>query len=278
MTIDAYRRPWVFFGLATLISWALWFGAAYVSHQTGAARVQLASSLGLMGLVAPVLIALGLMLPDPTLRSDLLKRIFNPAPVKRVYWILAIGLMPSSIVLAQLISLTLGYRIDQFVITGHATFSSGVFPVWFLLILAPILEELAWHSYGNDSLRRRFDLFTTCLIFGTFWAIWHAPLALIKDYYQSHLITDGRLNALNFPVSILPFVVIMNWLYYKTGRNIWIAAVFHITAGFFNELFSTHPDSKVIQTGLLLIFATVIVVRERSFFFDRTAQPYDTNG
>lgn len=61
----------------------------------------------------------------------------------------------------------------------------------------------------------------------------------------------------------------MNWLYYKTGRNIVIVIVFHITAGYFNEIFATHPDSKIIQTILLLMLATIIVLNNRSFFFQR---------
>jgi hypothetical protein len=61
----------------------------------------------------------------------------------------------------------------------------------------------------------------------------------------------------------------MNWLYYKTGRNIVIAIVFHITAVYFNEIFATHPDSKIIQTVLLLVLATVIVLNNWSFFFNK---------
>ncbi|MEC4685326.1 MAG: hypothetical protein VST71_06315, partial [Nitrospirota bacterium] len=62
-----------------------------------------------------------------------------------------------------------------------------------------------------------------------------------------------------------------------TGRNIVVAIIFHITAGYFNEIFATHPDSKVIQTIILIIIATVIVIKEKNFFFtkelDLTAIP-----
>jgi hypothetical protein len=73
----------------------------------------------------------------------------------------------------------------------------------------------------------------------------------------------------NFLVSIIPFVLLMNWLYYKTGRNILVAVVFHITAVYFNEIFATNPDSKIIQTVLLLILAAIIVFKEQDFFFRR---------
>lgn len=52
----------------------------------------------------------------------------------------------------------------------------------------------------------------------------------------------------------------------RAHRSILVAVVFHITAGCFNELFETHPDSEVIQTGyLLLLLAIGIVVTDRDF-------------
>nr|WP_197032452.1 CPBP family glutamic-type intramembrane protease [Bacillus sp. UNC41MFS5] len=105
------------------------------------------------------------------------------------------------------------------------------------------------------------------MIFAIFWAFWHFPLSFIKGYYQSNLVETGVLYSINFVVSLIPFVLLMNWLYYKTGRNIIVAIVFHISAGLFNEVFLTHPMSKVIQTVLLLILTTVIVIKNRSFFF-----------
>ena len=107
------------------------------------------------------------------------------------------------------------------------------------------------------------------MVFGVFWAIWHVPLGFIKGYYQSNVAQTGLLYSLNFAFSLIPFVILMNWLYYKTKRNILVAIVFHITAVCFNEMFATHPDSKVIQTGLLLIPSAVLVIKERRFFFQR---------
>jgi len=34
----------------------------------------------------------------------------------------------------------------------------------------------------------------------------------------------------------------------KSGRNIWVAVVFHAVANVSNELFATNPDTKLIQT------------------------------
>ncbi|WP_029902635.1 CPBP family intramembrane glutamic endopeptidase [Prevotella sp. 10(H)] len=265
-----YKKVKTFYLLSTLIPWLFWFVAGYVSwiepHQD--IFLNIASVLSFIGLLAPVAISFFLISKDSALRKDVMGRFFNFKDVKLRYFALACLIMPISIMTAQAISLLFGYSPSQFIITGNFTFSSGIFPVWFLLIMAPVFEELAWHSYGTDSLRRRFNLFKTSLIFGIYWGVWHMPLSSIRDYYQSNIVESGWIYGVNFLVSIVPYVLIMNWLYYKTGRNIIITIIFHITAGFFNELFAPHPDTKIIQTVLLLILAVVIVIKDKNLFFN----------
>lgn len=270
--IRHYKNPALFFILSTLIPWAFWFAAGYISWITPYQDkyLSIASILACIGLFTPLAVVWGMTTGDKKLRKDISKRFLNFRDIKPVYALLACLIMPTSIMLAQAISLLFGYSAEQFIITGNFTFSSGIFPVWFLLILAPVIEELAWHSYGTDSLRSKFNLLNTSLIFGLIWGVWHMPLSFIRDYYQSNLVNDGMIYSLNFLVSIIPFVILMNWLYYKTGRNIIVAVIFHITAGLFNELFAPHPDTKIIQTILLLILATIIVLKNKKLFFGKT--------
>jgi uncharacterized protein len=271
MNATNYKHPILFYSLSTTIPWAFWFAAGYISHITPSSDqdMAIASILGLIGLLSPMGVAFWLISKDSDFKNDLFQRFFNFKSIRPIYLVITCFLMLSSILLAMGISLLFGYSPSQFIITGHFTFSSGVFPVWFLLILAPVVEELAWHSYGTDSIRNRMNLFKTSIIFAIYWGLWHSPLSFIKDYYQSNLVDSGWLHSVNFIVSLIPYVLIMNWLYYKTGRNILVAIVFHISAGYFNEIFATDPDSKVIQTVLLLIVATIIVWKEKDFFFKR---------
>lgn len=270
-SVPCYRNPALFFSLSTLIPWFFWMAAGYVSWMTPCedSYLQIASLLAFIGLCVPVGVVYGMTARNKGLRKDIEKRFFNFKETKLVYVLLACVIMPLSILCAQAISLLFGYSFRQFIITGNFTFSSGIFPVWFLLILAPVIEELAWHTYGTDSLRSKFNLFETSLIFAGIWGIWHLPLSFIREYYQSNVVNDGLIYGLNFLISIVPFVILMNWLYYRTGRNIFIAILFHITAGLFNELFAPHPDTKIIQTILLLLLASGVVVKERKFFFQK---------
>lgn len=271
MIIKKFQHPVLFYVLSTLLPWTCWLIAGHVSHITPSSNTLtlLSSGLSLLGLISPNIVAFLLILPNEELRQDMRGRFFNFGGVKLKYWFMTCFLMLVSILLAQAVSLIFGYSINQFKLAGGFSFTSGIFPVWFLLIAAPFLEELAWHSYGTDCLRARFSLFTTSILFALYWGIWHLPLSTIKSYYHSNLVESGMLYSLNFLFSMIPFVIIMNWLYYKTNRNILVAIIFHITAGYFNEIFQTHPMSKVIQTGILLIFSIFLIAKDRDFFFKK---------
>ena len=269
--ISNYKYPLRFYLLATFIPWIFWIFSGYISHLEPISNfyISLSSVLGFIGVMAPMLISFWIIFKDDRLKKDLLSRVFNFKDIKPIYIFLTLFLMLGSILLAQFISLAFGYSTSQFTITGHYTFSSGVFPVSFILIIVPILEELGWHTYGTDVLRTRFNLFKTSMIFALYWGVWHMPLSLINNYYQSNLVDEGAIHSINFLVSLFPFVIIMNWLYYKANRNIIIPIVFHITAVYFNEIFATHPDTKVIQTLLLLILSVFIILRDKEFFFSK---------
>lgn len=45
-----------------------------------------------------------------------------------------------------------GYSAHPFTLAVKSSFPAGLFPGCFPLLLAPLVEELAWHSHGTDSL------------------------------------------------------------------------------------------------------------------------------
>ena len=268
--IGRFNRPWTFFALATVGPWTAWLIAAWCSRQAalGQTGLVLVSLFAGIGLALPMLTAWLLIRRDAVLRQDLWQRL----SLRGKAWphmLLGAGIMLGSIVLAQAISLGFGYSADQFALAHGASFSAGILVGWVPLLLAPAVEEISWHGYGTDALRRSMNLFWTSIVFGVYWALWHVPLGLIEGYYQANLVETGPLHAVNFLVSLIPFVLLMNWLYYRSGRSIWVAVAFHLAANVFNEAFQTHPDSKVIQTGLLIALTLVVILRDPGFFFGR---------
>jgi uncharacterized protein len=268
MTIEKYRHPILFYGLVTPVTWVCWFTAAYLSHIAPANQLYM-KAIGFLipiGLCCPAFVAFCMIWPNQDLRADFKHRIIGLRGVKPVYLFLTCFLMLASILLAQAISLAFGYSADQFYLSGKASFSMGMISGWFALLLAPFVEELGWHTYGTDCLRRSMNLLKVCFLFGCYWAIWHMPLGFIRDSYQSNLAQTGLLHSLNYVISFFAYMILANWLYYKANRSILVAIVFHLTANCSAEIFSTHPDSKVIQTILMLLLAVVLVIKDRDFF------------
>ncbi|MBL8022596.1 MAG: CPBP family intramembrane metalloprotease [Leptospirales bacterium] len=272
MNLERYNRPIFFYLMSLIIPWCLWLFVAYLSHlENRDVWLQaIQAGLGMMGLISPVLVAGYLFSRDRSLIEDLKVRFLSFAGFPVRYTFITLLLIPVSIIAAQLLSVLIGHGLEQFVISGRPTFTSMLLPPWFILLFAPVVEEIAWHSYGTDTLRRRFNLFTTSMIFAAYWVVWHIPLAFIKGYYQSNVIAEGPIHSLNFAFSLFVFVILMNWLYYKTNRSIVVAVLFHLTANISNEIFATHPDSKVIQTAILLLVSGYVLIAEREMFFSKT--------
>lgn len=266
---DTRYRPICFFSLSLMIPWVLWFIAAKISHTPGQESSPWLAGLMLAGLFVPVFLAMWLVWRNPVLRADTLPRLLCFSGFPKRYLFAAILLPPVSLMLAQLVSLLFGHSLDQFHISGNPSFTSAVLSPWLMLALAAVVEELAWHSYGTDALLSRFSLFAASMLFTLYWALWHLPLGFIKGYYHSELAASGALYTANFVASMVVFVLLMNWLYMKSGRNIMVAALFHFCANLGNEIFATHPDSKVIQTGILLLVSAVVLYKEKGLFFRR---------
>ena len=262
-----YNHPILFFTLSLVIPWVLWFVVAYWSHQPKAPNAFWTGFFELAGLLAPMGVATYLFARNKELLTDLKTRFVGKNLLTNRYFWITLLFPPLSIVVAQLLSLDLGHSLDQFYISGQPSFSSAPFNAWVVLCLAPVFEELAWHTYGTDALRSRWSLFTSSVIFTVYWGLWHLPLFFVKDYYQSNIQAEGWIYTANFFVSLFSFVFIINWLYYKSGRNVLVAILFHLVANVSNEIFATHPDSKLIQTGLFALLMGYILVKERRLFF-----------
>lgn len=255
-------KPFKFFALTMATTWVAWSLAAYFSYQPGKEPVQML--LTIFGSVAPSIVSLFMIYGsgNRALRQDFAGRLFRVKRVGLPYLPATLLLFPVALMAAVAVSLLFGKSTAQFTLVSELSLM--------IPILAPTFEEIGWRGYGVDSLRSKYNLLTSSLLFSLIWAAWHVPLFFTKGYYQNELWQMGIPYVLNFFVSLVPFSIILNWLYDKTNRSVLVAVLFHIVAVVCPEAFRVEESTKFIQTAILLVVAGVIVARERGLF---TAQP-----
>lgn len=185
------------------------------------------------------------------------------------YLMIIFLLMPCVVLLSTALSLLFGYSSDQFLFANELSVAKGwrIIGVIIPLLLAPILEELGWRGYGVDSLRAYMNLFNTSVVFGFLWALWHLPAFFIKGYYQQRLLSLGKIYVINFFVSVFIAAILMNWVYYKTGRSIPAVILFHFMLNLSMISFKTENFTKCIVTVLLFFISIIVIFYNSEYFF-----------
>jgi len=251
-------KPWKFYALTMLATWVAWFLAAYFSYQTGKEPIMIL--LTITGSVAPFVVGLFMVYGSGSaaLKRDFLIRLLQVNRVGLRHFPTILLLLPVSLLVAVAISVLFGKSTTQFMLVSELSL--------LIPILAPTFEEIGWRGYGVDSLRSRYNLLTASLLFALLWALWHVPLFFINTYYQNELWKMGIPYVLNFLVSLVPFTIIVNWLYYRANRSILAAILFHVVAVVSPEAFRVEESTKFIQTGILVVIAVSIVAKDLAFF------------
>lgn len=266
MTENRKYRPFIYFGMAFLITWINGFFIAVQSHK-GAEKNLLMLLLAYMGPFVAALIVMYIF-HSKEFRADFRNRIYNIRLINPKYLPFTILFLPVAMVISILISIASGQPVEQLRFAEEfKVFDGEVVLSMIILVLVPFLEELGWRGYGVDSLSGKFNLFKTSLIFAAIWGLWHLPVFFIVDSYQSSLWGQHPLYAFNFFAGIFPLVIIMNFLYYKNKRSIFLSALFHILVNYSSELFEANQVSKCLFTLVLSLTAVIIVLKNKSFFF-----------
>ena len=258
-------KPTIYFIIAFAITWINGVFLAVQSYHGDKNIINL-----LLAYMGPYIAALFMMFifSDKAFRTDFRKRIYDLRLIKKNYIPFALFFLPITMVISILISIAFGQPLEQLQFAEEfKIFSGEVILSMIILVLVPFLEELGWRGYGVDSLAGKFNLFKTSLIFGVLWGVWHLPVFFIKNSYQISLWEQHPLFAVNFFVGIIPLAIIMNYLYYKNRRSIFLLALFHILVNYSSEIFEANQISKCIFTLLLSIVAVIIVIRNKSHFF-----------
>ncbi len=260
----AYRyRPVLFFAMAYLFTWIFWIPAVYVSEE-------LAAPLMLVGLLAPAVVSTVFVLVSGSdvLKQDLKNKIVGFYKVNWLNVLLAIGVFAAIVAGSILLSLAFGQSLDQFSFTDDFSFTGvGIAGAFITVTLASILEEVGWKGYCEDSIGNYMNWFWESLIFGAIWSFWHLPLIFIKGTYQAGLMVNP-LFVVNFFVSAIPMGFIITWVYLVSDRSILACMVFHLFVNFMQEKIAMTPETKCVETIVVVIATVIIVIAKKDMFFE----------
>lgn len=251
--------PATFFSITIFFSLALVPVLTYLSNR---GKSEKGFYFLFLNLLVPCITAIGMIYfsGSSEMIEDFWKRLLL-FKIPLNYLAFIIFLMPCIILLATGISLLFGHSAKQFHLAKEFSIVKGwgFLGVIFPILLAPLIEELGWRGYGVDSLRAYFNLFTTSLLFGLLWFLWHLPLFFLKGFYHHQLWHQNKIYALNFFASTLVAAFLMNWIYYNVDRSIPAMVLFHSMLNLSSILLRTEQFTKCIAT-VLLFFVFIISI------------------
>lgn len=261
---DEYRyRPVLFFIYAYFFTWIFWIPAIFVPETTG-------SVLMLIGLIAPAVVSTIFVLVSGSdeLKKDLKDKIISFYKVKwiNVFW--AVVVFALIVVFSILLSLLFGQSLKQFSFTDDFSFTGvGIGTAFVTITLASIIEEVGWKGYCEDSIGQYMNWFWESLLFGALWSLWHLPLIFIQGTYQAGLMVNP-LYVINFFISGIPLGYIITWVYLVSDRSILACMIFHLFVNFMQEKIAMTPETKCLETIVVIIATVIIVMCNKKMFFE----------
>lgn len=257
-----FYRPVGFFSWVFFLSWTPWILAAYFSHDPD--KAVLTISLALLGLLGPATGALIMLTrANSQIKADCKHRLLAISSISLLKLLFIFAVILFTLLGATWLSVQMGADPKQFQFSGSFM---GMLP---LALIAALMEELGWRSYGVDSLRAKMGMISATLLFALLWALWHVPLFFIQETYQHGLWVMGPIYVANFFISVLPATILANWFYYKSQRSIPAAVFFHFALVACAEFLQTESITKILVTALLCIVSMLLVLSDRRFFFGK---------
>lgn len=165
----------------------------------------------------------------------------------RIWWIPILFLWPALMVLEYGIMRLVGSPLPQPVIPIRMV------PVLLcVFFLSAAGEQLGWSGYATDRLQARWSALSAAVVLGLVWGIWHV-VPLLEAHRSPAWIAWQCLG-------MVPFRVLIAWLYNSTGKSVLVTIAFQDTANVSQFMFpnlGSHYDPSI--AALLLTAAAAIV-------------------
>lgn len=267
-----YRyKPFTFFISTLFLTWILGFIVAFLSNNSH--LITYKNILIYSFVFPPTLVALLMIFgsQNDALINNFKNRLINLKLIQWPYLLVILLIMPLTVVTATFISLLFGHGLQQFALMQNLTDVGSFIPtLFFMVILAPMFEEIGWRGYGVDSLAKPGrSLLISTLIFGVLWNLFHIPLFFIKGYYHYEILHTHLIYAFNFILSVFVLAFLANWIYYKNGRSIPANFLLHAMANLSFSIIQIDQFTKCIITILLLVISIIVFIKLKPWWLNK---------
>lgn len=266
MKKDKYvYKPVLFYLLVFIATWGFWLGSL------NSKNITISSILMLLGLISPALTAIGFvfMSGNDELQSDFKRKVRDFYHLDILSIITAIAVFGLVVVISILLSIIFGQSFSQFSLVDGFSFSINGTSALFTILLASCIEEVGWRGYGEDSIAEYYSWFRESILFGCIWSLWHLPLFWIPGTYHFGLRELGFCYMANFLISVVPLGFLTTWVYVKNNRSMLACIIFHIFVNFMQEKIAMTPQTKCIETMIIVLVAVIVVKMYKNLFFER---------
>jgi uncharacterized protein len=171
----------------------------------------------------------------------LLKRIFDWRRIERKRWYVPIiFLMPVIYLLSHAAVNLVGITLPV-----QPTIPFLLLPLLLVAVFVGAAgEERGYMGYAVGPMQERWSALTAGIIMGTVWRVWHFP-ALIQNDQTPAYRAWGLLASVGTRILIV-------WLYNNTGKSVFAASLFHVTA-LFGSIFVATSASGPITVVIITV-------------------------
>lgn len=224
--MSAVKQLLTYFGLAYLISWAIWlplYGPSF--GVTNLPILPYHHGIGGLGPFIASFLTTWMYQGCEGVKR-LIKKCLQVRPI--IYMTIAL-LSPFLLVL---IATMINHFVHKAPINFSGLLTSKEFPQFNLLsffiynlIFFGFGEEIGWRGFVLPRFQAKLNAFKSSIILTLFWAAWHWPLFFYRPGYMSMEFA----GILGWLFSLLTGSILLTWLYNSSRASILICAVFHST-------------------------------------------------
>jgi membrane protease YdiL (CAAX protease family) len=246
----AGKSPWAFLALVFALSLPFWVIGA-VSGDLLQRLIPIKLPISALMFVSPVIAASILTYREsgPGGVRELLERSVDHARIGRPIWYAPMLLLwPGMMVLAYGLMATTGAALPE------PQLPILMVPVFFVVFFfGAVCEEVGWQGFAYDRLRGRRNALEAGIILGAAWGALHIVPFMQIPQPPGWVVWQC--------LGMIPFRVLIVWLYNNTGSSVFAAIVFHATANVSQFLFpdyGSHYD-PFYAFLIMAVVATAVV-------------------